>query len=152
MRGQLDELTLASNLLQFLCRYLEVQAGAIYLQKEGFLELIDSQAYVYRKELANNFYIGQGVVGQAAQEKNMIVLRQVPHNYVKIVANSQEVVPTNVVACPFLYEGQLIGVIELGSETDFTPRQVGFLQQSMENIAIAFSTAQARALYGNTIK
>ena len=44
----------------------------------------------------------------------------------------------------FLYEGEVKGVIELGSLDQFTERQLGFLDQVGESMAIAVHSAQSR--------
>jgi len=56
-----------------------------------------------------------------------------------------EMPPRCILFAPFLYEERAIGVVELGSFTEFTPAQTQFLEKALENIGIAFMTAQARA-------
>ena len=55
-----------------------------------------------------------------------------------------ETVPRNILCFPFLYEGEVKGVIELGSLESFTEQQLGFLDQVGESIAIAVNSAQSR--------
>ena len=60
-------------------------------------------------------------------------------------ASLGEVSPKNILVAPFVYDGQVVGVVEMGTLTEFTPAQMEFLDKALESIAIAFTTAQARA-------
>uniref|UniRef100_UPI003D13C893 GAF domain-containing protein n=1 Tax=Vibrio sp. TaxID=678 RepID=UPI003D13C893 len=52
--------------------------------------------------------------------------------------------PRHIIVFPVMYEGRVLGVIELGTLTEFDPAQKEFIQTALNNIAIAFNTAQAR--------
>lgn len=144
MRGQQDETTLAKNIIRQLCQYLELPVGAVYIQQDDeTLHLVASYAYRERKHLANRFQLGEGVVGQAALEKEPILLNQIPADYLKVFSGLGEAAPRAILVSPFLYEKQLMGVVELATLTEFTPNQRQFLDRVMENIAIAFHTAQS---------
>ncbi|MDM8532265.1 response regulator [Anaerolineales bacterium HSG25] len=140
IQGQQNTTVLAGNIIRFLCEYLEAQVGVIYLLNDDVLELADSYAYLYRESLTNSFKIGEGLVGQVAREKKPIVLCDMPSDHLKIISGLRELMPTNVVASPFMYEGEMIGVVELGMMSQFSERQMSFLEGSMQNIAIAFNT------------
>ncbi|MDM8532267.1 CHASE3 domain-containing protein [Anaerolineales bacterium HSG25] len=145
MQGQQNTTVLAGNILRFLCKYLEAQVGVIYLLNDDVLELADSHAFLYRENLANQFKIGESLVGQVAHEKKPIVLCDVPSDHLRITSDLRELMPVNVVASPFMYEGEIVGVVELGMMSQFSTRQMSFLEGAMQNIGIAFNTAQARA-------
>jgi len=144
MRGIQDETELARNIIQFLCNYLAAQVGVIYLLQGEVLELVDSYAYVFRENQSNRFKIGEGLVGQAAREKKPIVFYNMPDTHLTVTSGLREVLPTNVLASPFMYEEQVIGVVEIGSLSEFSQEHIEFLQMTMENIAISFNAAQAR--------
>jgi CheY-like chemotaxis protein/signal transduction histidine kinase len=55
-----------------------------------------------------------------------------------------EFAPRIIMAIPFMRDENVIGVIELASLREFTDGQLALLNKALENIAIAFSTAQAR--------
>jgi len=62
------------------------QHGVFYLMDgaphEPLLKLLSTYAYE-RKHLANQFQLGEGLVG-CALEKDRILLTEVPENYIKI--------------------------------------------------------------------
>ncbi|MFQ5865833.1 MAG: response regulator [bacterium] len=145
IRGELDVVTLSQNIIKYLANYLKAQIGAVYLHDENStLRLVGSYAYTRRKNLSHEFKIGEGLVGQAALEKKSILITNVPDDYVKINSGLGERAPRNILVKPFLYEGEVKGVIELGSFREFTDAHLDFLEQAAENIAITFNSAQSR--------
>lgn len=145
IRGEKDLKELAQEVVSKLTEYMGAQIGAIYLAENGHLALVGSYAFHYRKDNSNLISYGQGLVGQAALEKKSIIFNPVPDDYVKINSGLGSSSPRNIVVYPFLYEGELKGVIEIGSVTEFTEQHMQFLGLVAENIGIAFNTAQSRA-------
>ncbi|MEY3220322.1 MAG: hypothetical protein RIT27_1679 [Pseudomonadota bacterium] len=152
MSGDLDLLTLSKNIITFLSRYLECQVGTFYLlhipdlnkSQIQHLKLIATYAYKKRKNVSNEVMIGEGLLGQAALEKETIIVSQVPEDYVNIQSGLGESTPHNLAIVPFVYEGHLKGVFELGSFKAFSEIQLDFLQQITPAIAIAINTAESR--------
>ena len=145
MRGELDLSALSQNVIQYLCKYLKAQIGAIYLMdEEQNLRLVGSYAYQKRKNLSNVYKLGEGIIGQAALEKQPIVLANVPDDYIKINSGLGETSPQNIVVMPFMYEGEIKGVIELGSYSGFDEIQTRFFDDVLENIGITFNSSESR--------
>jgi CheY-like chemotaxis protein/signal transduction histidine kinase len=145
MRGEQDLVTLSQTVLRELCTSLGASMGAIFVREGGLLNLVGSYAYTRRKNISNSFYLGEGLVGQAALEKQSILITNAPQDYVSIASGMLELAPRVIMAVPFMRDGEVIGVIELASLNEFTIGQIGLLNKALENIAIAFSTAQARS-------
>ncbi|MGC1375588.1 MAG: response regulator [Anaerolineales bacterium] len=144
MRGEQDIPILANNVIEQLCRYLDAQVGTLYVLEGSLLKLAGSYAYTRRSNLPDQFQIGEGLVGQVAREKKACVVH-LPADYIIITSPSLgELLPRTVLALPFVYDEQVIGVIEIGALTEFSSAQMEFLNSALESIAITFSTAQAR--------
>ncbi len=152
MRGEQDILTLAHNVIRHLCRYLDAPLGAIFVMEGEMLTLVGGYAYIPNPRLPEQFKVGEGLVGQAAQERQMITLNKIPQDYVLVTSGLGDSSPRSLVICPFIYADQVIGVVEIGALVDFTPVQLEFIQQAMENIGIAFGTAQTRARINALLK
>ncbi len=148
MRGEQDTRTLAKNIITFLAKYLQVRTGALYVAqgKDGDTELrlFGTYAYTYRTGLNNTFKLGEGFVGQAALEQESIVYADVASGDMTIGSGLGETHPQQILVTPFLYEGDLKGVIELGTSEKLTEIQLEFLKQAAENITVAFHSAQTR--------
>ena len=146
MRGEQDLTTLSNNVIAYLCEYLNAPIGAFYVmdEEEGVLFMTGSFAYQKRKKLSNHFFLGEGLVGQAALRKRRLQIYDVPNNYVKIQSGLGIAAPRNIVVCPLIFDNTVKGVIELGSFQDFSDIQLALIDQVSNSIAIALNSAQAR--------
>lgn len=145
MRGIQDVPELARNVTQMLCRYLDAQVGAFYIKENSQLTLVASYAYSHRRRPQYAVELGQGLVGQAALEKQAITLTKVPEGYMDIVSGLGHTAPREIIATPILFESRGIGVVEIGTVAPFTQAQLSFIEAASENIGIAVNTTQTRA-------
>lgn len=145
VRGEKDVKNLAQDVVTQLANYLKAQIGAIYIKENGQLDLIGSYAFHHRKNNANTFKLGHGLVGQAALEKKSIVFSDIPEDYIKINSGLGNSVPKNIIVFPFLYEEEVKGVIEIGAAHPFSELDMQFLNMVASNVAIAFNASQSRA-------
>lgn len=67
-------------------------------------------------------------------------MENAPSGYLKISSGLGEAPPAQVIVLPVLFEGQVLGVIELASFTPFTHIQKDFLNQIAEMIATSVNT------------
>lgn len=80
LRGEKSAEDLAGELLSKLAQILKFQAGALYLVQGDVLKLTGTYAYSHRKSPITEFKLGEGLVGQAALEKKVIIFDNVPLN------------------------------------------------------------------------
>jgi len=146
LRGDHDSKKLAERLIRFFAEYLSAGVGALYLfdPEARDLVLMATYAHTRRKHLGDRFALGEGLLGQAAQEGKLICLSKVPADYLPIGSALGDGTPCTVVALPFLQDGALIGALELGAFRDFTPTELDFLQQAMEILAIGLGMNLSR--------
>ncbi len=155
MSGDQDIIELSGKVISELTTYLDAQVGALYVLdgerggKRGrsgtaFLTLTGSYAYTKRKNLSNKFRLGEGLVGQAALDKQRIFARNVPEDYKQITSTLLEGVPRFVCVSPFLSDGRVKGVIEIGSMHEITDQQLDYLDQALAAIAVNVQVAQSR--------
>src|SRR5437867_2125789 len=147
LQGQRDLLTVAKLILSELAPVVGAQHGVFYMMTAGAeepkLELLASYAYSSRKNVANEFKLGEGLVGQAALEKEKILLNSVPPDYIQIMSGLGEAPPLNIIVLPVLFEGQVRAVMELAAFDRFSATHQVFLDQLMESIGIVLNTIQA---------
>ena len=145
MRGDQNITEVAQNVITYLAQYINAQVGAIYLYGEDDkLRLTGTYAYKKRKNISNEYTLGEGLIGQCALEKKSIVITDVPEDYIRINSGVGERIPLNIMVTPLIYDGGLHGVIELGAFHEFSDLEMNFLEQATENIAIAFQSAVSR--------
>ena len=153
MRGDQPIDELCKNIMTFIANYLEVQVGTLYVNEgEGIFKLKASYAYKTRKNLSNEFKTGEGLIGQAALEKQPIVLTNVPDDYITITSSLGKKKPKNILVMPLIYNETVMGVLEVGSFEEFSELQTTFLEQISEWISIAINSSQARVQLQNTLE
>jgi signal transduction histidine kinase len=107
-----------------------------------FLQLLSTYAFDDVKKV-ERLALGQGLVGQCAEERKKISINDVPEDYVKISSSLGSARPADVLVLPVLFEGQVKGVLELASFQHFSPTHQVFLDQLMESIGIVLNTIEA---------
>ncbi|HYP29930.1 MAG TPA: HAMP domain-containing protein, partial [Blastocatellia bacterium] len=147
LQGQKDLMTVSKLILSELAPLVSEQHGTFYIAENGDqearLKLRASYAYRERKGLANQFRLGEGLVGQCAIEKERILITDVPSDYVRINSGLGDAAPLNIVVLPVLFEGQVKAVIELASFQRFSEIHLAFLDQLTESIGIVLNTIEA---------
>ena len=148
MRGEQDLLTLSKNIISYLTKYLEGQVGVIYLAERNKdkkqLRMTGSYAFTRRKSLKTTFDFGEGLAGQAALEKDVIVLSGIPSDYISVSSGLGEKNPSNILVQPFMIDGEVKGVIEIGSFKSFNDSQLELMRSVGENIAITTNSSLDR--------
>jgi len=145
MRGEMDLASLCRNITSFLVHYLNAQIGAFYIMGEDrVLRMMGSHAFATRRTLSNEFQLGEGLVGQAALEKESILLTEIPEDYIRVRSALGETAPQNILVVPVVHDDEVKGVLEIGSLGEIVGSAYYFLNQAIESIAVAVATAEAR--------
>ena len=145
LQGQRDLEAVSKLILSELAPLVSAQHGVFYLMdtqissSSATLKMLSSYAYRERKHLANQFHIGEGLVGQCALEKERILLTEVPSDYIKISSGLGEASPLSVVVLPVVFEQKVTAVIELASFHRFSEIHLAFLDQLTESIGIVLN-------------
>ncbi|MFI9827111.1 HAMP domain-containing protein [Streptomyces sp. NPDC051913] len=153
MQGRRDLADVASLIMSELTPVVSAQHGAFFLamplvdgkdvsaEQEDSYELRMLGSYGYSMgSMPTSFRPGEALIGTAAQEKRTILVENAPSGYLKISSGLGEAPPAQVIVLPVLFEGKVLGVIELASFTPFTQIQKDFLNQIAEMIATSVNT------------
>jgi signal transduction histidine kinase/DNA-binding response OmpR family regulator/HAMP domain-containing protein len=147
LQGQRDLITVSRLILSELAPLVSMQHGVFYVNDaqdgEPELRLLASYAYTERKSLSNRYKAGEGLVGQAALERQSILLTSVPPDYIQISSGLGEATPMNIVVMPVMFEGEVKAVLELASFYRFSDIHLTFLDQLTEGIGIVLNTITA---------
>ncbi|MET4925372.1 HAMP domain-containing protein [Streptomyces sp. PSRA5] len=154
MQGRRDLDDVASLIMSELTPVVAAQHGAFFLAmptgtvselgtaggRDGSYELCMRGSYGYSAgSMPTSFRPGETLIGTAAEEKRTIQVN-VPPGYLKISSGLGEASPAYVIVLPVLFEGKVLGVIELASFQPFTQIQRDFLNQIAEMIATSVNT------------
>ncbi len=155
MQGRRDLDDVASLIMSELTPVVSAQHGAFFLamspgdsdevgpdnDEDGAYELRMRGSYGYSAgSMPTSFRPGETLIGTAAEEKRTIQVDHVPPGYLKISSGLGEAPPAHVIVLPVLFEGKVLGVIELASFQPFTHIQRDFLNQLAEMIATSVNT------------
>ncbi|MRV75806.1 GAF domain-containing protein, partial [Duganella sp. FT92W] len=144
--GQMALPQLSEALLSFLSEYLGVAVGALYV-READGTLRRTAAYGYgRDDLQRDPVVlaGEGQVWQAAEQRRLIRLDQLPDDYVKISSALGAAKPRHVLLTPVDSNGIVNGVVELGFLQEPEQRHIDFLNQAAASIGTAIEATLAR--------
>ncbi|MEU4213517.1 HAMP domain-containing protein [Streptomyces sp. NPDC026206] len=151
MQGRRDLEDVAGLIMSELTPVVSAQHGAFFLAmqtgpQEAELddeayELLMLGSYGYSMgSMPTSFRPGESLIGTAAKEKRTILVENVPPGYLKIASGLGEAPPAHVIVLPVLFEGQILGVIELASFQPFAQIQKDFLSQIAEMIGTSVNT------------
>ncbi|MCH0561945.1 MULTISPECIES: HAMP domain-containing protein [unclassified Streptomyces] len=153
MQGRRDLQDVASLIMSELTPVVSAQHGAFFVAvprvdgsevaegQDDLYELRMLGSYGYSMgSMPTSFRPGEALVGTAAQEKRTVLVENAPSGYLKISSGLGEAPPAQVIVLPVLFEGKVLGVIELASFTPFTQIQKDFLNQLAEMIATSVNT------------
>src|SRR5437867_45232 len=109
LQGQRDLLTDSKLILSELAPVVPAQQGVFYIMdksgREPELKLLASYACREESGLKTSLMLGETLVGQAALEKQRILLNDAPSDYVKVSSALGAARPMNIVVLPILFEG-----------------------------------------------
>lgn len=131
---------LGDEILKYSCEKINAVQGAFYaIQQEvnkPLLTISSSYAYNRKKYLKKSFEFGEGLVGQAAIEQEIIYRTEIPEDYVSITSGILgEQQPTSILIVPLITNETVYGVLEFCSLHKFTSGQLQFMQEVSEIIA-----------------
>ncbi len=146
MRGEQDTAILSKNVIRFLAEYAGAQMASLYLMDEANKTLTLSSGYAFnkRKDLNERIKLGEGIAGQAALEKRLLSVTNVPVDYLSISSSLGDAIPRNILVLPLLHEEELVGLVEFASFKEPSDVEIAFLNNIAESTAIAFNSAQSR--------
>ena len=89
---------------------------------------------------AEHFGPGEGLVGQCAAQKRIIAVDGLPGEYVRVRSGIGDAPLASLLVVPVLFEGEVKGVIELGSLARFKPIHRVLLERLAESIGVVLNT------------
>ena len=135
---------LSEDVVSFLCKYLESNQAALFIQNENSQEELDLKAcYAWNRKKHMNMKINdEGLVSQAWKEGEMILLKEIPTNFVKITSGLGEANPKSILLMPLLYNEEKIGVLEIASLKTFEDHEIEYIKKAAESIASTVSAVR----------
>lgn len=126
--------SLSDDVVKFILDKIGAVQGAFYVVddegREPIIEMRASYAYGRKKYLKTKFKFAEGLVGQAAVEKDIVLRTEIPHEYVTLtsgILGDQR--PTCILVVPLITNEEVYGVLEYAALKKFDPSQIKFVQE-----------------------
>ncbi|WP_369804043.1 CHASE3 domain-containing protein [Siphonobacter sp. SORGH_AS_0500] len=135
INGERNARKLASNLINTLTHFIGVPVGTVYFMESDLsYKLISSYASSTAPEVV---YIEKGLVGQAIKEKQIMLVNDLPDNYLVVESSLGQTPISSLVIMPLVYANMCIGVIELGFLRSPNELELELLKSNADDIAVA---------------
>ncbi len=151
-----DIAQLADTVLSELVVYVKANQGGLFIvleeeddkenkdkKIEPYMRLEACYAWDKKKYLEQKVYLGDGLTGQAWQEKATIYLTEVPNDYIMITSGLGKANPRCILIVPLKVNEQVFGVVELASLNEFKKFEIEFVEKIAESIGSAIATAKS---------
>jgi PAS domain S-box-containing protein len=127
--------TLGDAVLEFIINKIDAVQGALYVvndedKREKLIVMQASYAYNRKKYLKKSFRFAEGLVGQAAAEKDFVMRTEIPADYVSLtsgILGDQK--PNCILIVPLITNEEVFGVVEFAGLKKFNNSQLKFVQE-----------------------
>jgi len=130
---------LGDEIIKNLVWYLKATQGGIFVindkSEHEEYELIAAFAFDRKKYLQKSFAKGEGLVGTCAAERDVILLTEIPQDYIEITSGLGGANPNVLLLVPLIVEEEVMGVIEISSFNKFKPHETELVKKLAQNIA-----------------
>ncbi len=138
---------LSEKLLNGLVKYISANQGGLFIKEtnaedETVFEMYACYAWNKKRFLDRQIKLNEGLVGQAAIEKETIFLTEVPNDYIKITSGMGDANPGSILIVPLKVNDIVHGVLELASFKVFEKHEIDFVEKLAENIASTISNTK----------
>jgi CheY-like chemotaxis protein len=132
---------LGANALELLTRYLDAQAGALYLaQPDGFRRVAAHAAPADGEILRP----GDGLLGQAARDRRPLHVRDVPTGYLPVSSALGSARATELLIAPAAVDGIVQAVVELAFFRRVRREEADLLDRVSESLGVAVRASKDR--------
>lgn len=137
IRGEKNHKELCQCIVNSLIEITEASIGAFYRVIENKLCLEAGFLLSGKKIKSTKLNFGEGISGQAAEQRKIIRVSNIQESELVLESMSQSIYMHTVIAIPYIFGNQVLGVAELGFRQDSLSEEVlTFLESTQESIAI----------------
>jgi len=118
--------------------------AGFYVSEEnrGRLRRVAAYGLAEAAAATESFGLGEGLVGQCAQERQPITLDHLPPDYLRIASGLGEAAPLQAAAFPLLSKNTLLGVLEIASFRTFHAQEKSLLEELLPVVGMSLEILQ----------
>ncbi|WP_068943689.1 response regulator [Chryseobacterium timonianum] len=132
----------SNKALYQLIEYGNCINGSLYLFDEGILKL--NKAFGLETNMKRTFEPGEGMVGQSFLNAKTQVYNNLHEDDFVVTFASSTIKIYGIILIPIFADGHAIGVLELGSTSNFEEDRISYFEECCINIGIALNAAKGR--------
>ncbi len=114
----------------------------LFEDNPGRLRRIAAYGLAQAATSADSFRLGDGLVGQCAQERKPITLDHLPPDYLQIASGLGAAAPVQAVASPLVSKDALLGVLEIASFRALNSREQTLLAELLPLVGMSLEILQ----------
>ncbi len=145
MLGDQTLQSLGDSILQGLAGYLSAQGGALFVEDSGTFHRLATYGVPEGSPLPDRFRPGDGLLGRALQEKQSIVVQDLPEGYFTIGSALGQQAPRHLLIAPLSIDGRINTVVELGFFQPVHNSDRELIGRLSETIALSVRSARYRS-------
>lgn len=135
-----DVIKYTEKLLSNIAKEFNIVQGLFFVkEKESDTFNIAGKYAYFGEEEPKSFKYGESLSGQAAKNKTVLNIKEIPENYVTILSGLGSSSPDHLIIIPIVYQDETIGVIELASFKEFKKNFNELFEGMSEQIGKALS-------------
>ena len=142
---------LGQSALKSITDYLELPAGGMYILDESE-KLALKASVALSAQVSQSYALGEGLVGQAALERQIRITKFIPSSYRTIESGSGATNAGEIACIPLWYGKELKGVIELASFSPFPDHHIELLKKVSKDISLSVNEIQSRLKVGRLLE
>ncbi|OXS72508.1 hybrid sensor histidine kinase/response regulator [Lysinibacillus sp. KCTC 33748] len=139
---------LTETFLSEIAQKTQSSLGALYVR-----ETTDHQIQFEKKaafaDVTDNvgmesFKLGQGLIGQCALEKKVLIYNDIPEDFRLIGTGLGKIQPKGIFIVPIIFENDVIAIVELATLTSFNELQQELVKQVIETFGLTINSVLGR--------
>ncbi|MDM5250963.1 ATP-binding protein [Lysinibacillus sp. G4S2] len=139
---------LAETFLSEIAQKTQSSLGAFYLREsiDNNIQFVKKAAFADEIDSVGieSFRLGQGLIGQCALEKRVLIFNDVPEDFRLIGTSLGEVPPKSIFIIPIVFENDVIAVVELATMTGFSELQQDLVKQVIGTFGLKINSVLGR--------
>ncbi|MEH7119935.1 CHASE3 domain-containing protein [Neobacillus vireti] len=147
-QGITDINELSRVFISKLAPLFQAAYGVVYLRREqgGEVDFVKVAGYAIADDdlVKTHFRYGEGIVGQAALDKRIFLIDQIPDDHFKITTGLGASSPRNLLVAPILFEDRVEAVVEFAALQPFQSEHLTLLDLLQDKFGSSISTVAGR--------